>query len=69
MARMKIYRWADPAYKFSEAPEALWLCETSGWLVEEDDETIVVASERLTAPDGEVIHRQFTRIPRVLLKC
>ena len=66
--RVKVFRWVDPVFLMYEAPATLTVCETAGWIVEEDEETIVIASERLTEPDGSIKYRQFTRVARSILR-
>lgn len=60
-----VVSWRDPVFSLDEIPQQLSRMFTTGWIVEEDDESIVVASEYdSTSKD----YRQLTRIPRVLIK-
>ena len=56
---MRVFTWIDAAFDLTDIPD-LQLMETAGWLVEEHEDYIVVASERVEGGD----FRQFTTIPR-----
>jgi len=62
MAKPKSWKWLDASFNFDEMPEP-FVVETAGWIVEEDEDFIVIASERTS----EKTYRQLTRIPKVLL--
>ncbi len=68
--RMKILRWTDPVFLMGAAADALTVVETAGWIMDDDSdaESIVIASERLTQAGGFVSYRQFTRVPRSIVK-
>ena len=60
---MKIFRWTDTTYSLMDNELKPLKSEIAGWLVEEHDDYILVASERME----ELGYRQFTAIPRFAL--
>lgn len=59
--------WEDATYD-EDAPPARCTRRMVGWLVEEAQESVVIALDVTTWENGEVTHGHLYRVPRCLVR-
>ena len=68
--KLAILRWTDASFKlqvddFSEVP--LHKAETVGWVVEDNEESLLIAGERIDGGSSPSELRGYTRVPRAMI--
>jgi len=65
--KMRLITWVDAVHSVDEQPLELSVCETLGFLIEEDADSITLAMESHDI-GGEVSFRFFITIPKIAIR-